>query len=77
MSAIHTVKLSKLRRFLRYYGFVEDRQESSHIIFEKKGLERPIPIPIHAKEVRFYSCKQIMNALNMTRETFEKELRKF
>ncbi|MDR3243153.1 MAG: type II toxin-antitoxin system HicA family toxin [Elusimicrobiota bacterium] len=77
MGAIHTVKLGKLRNFLKAKGFIEIRQRGSHLIFDKKGLERSIPIPIHGKEVRFYSCIQIMRVLKMSREEFLKELNKY
>jgi predicted RNA binding protein YcfA (HicA-like mRNA interferase family) len=45
MGGIHTVKLSQLRNFLKHYGFVQERQKGSHLIFDRAGFSHPVPIP--------------------------------
>ncbi|MDR1942392.1 MAG: type II toxin-antitoxin system HicA family toxin [Endomicrobium sp.] len=77
MTGIHTVKLQKLRNFLKHYNFKEIRQKGSHLAFTKEGLERPIIIAVRGKEVQFYVCKQIIRILEITEENFLKELKKY
>jgi predicted RNA binding protein YcfA (HicA-like mRNA interferase family) len=38
MGGINTVKLSKLRNFLRHYDFIETSQKGSHLIFTRQGI---------------------------------------
>jgi predicted RNA binding protein YcfA (HicA-like mRNA interferase family) len=77
MGALDCVKLAALQKLLKKYGFEEVRQKGSHLIFQSPGLVRPIVIPVHKKEVFLYNVKEIMKVLNMSRETFLKELKKF
>jgi predicted RNA binding protein YcfA (HicA-like mRNA interferase family) len=77
MGGIHTVKLNKLRNFLKHYGFSASRQKGSHLIFDREGLSRPMVVAVHGKEVSFYDCLEIMKILKMSREEFLKELQKY
>ena len=75
MTSIHSVNLNKLKKFLKHNGFKEIRQRGSHIVFNKTGIERPIIVATHGKEVKFYVCLQIINILKITKEEFLNELR--
>jgi predicted RNA binding protein YcfA (HicA-like mRNA interferase family) len=75
MGGLDCVKFSKVQKLLRAYGFRLIRQRGSHMIYHREGLPRPIPIALHGKEVEFYNLKQIWEALNMSKERFEQELR--
>ena len=77
MGDLSCVKLNKLRKLLKKYGFVETRQTGSHLIIEKTGISNSIVIPIHSKEVLLYNVKEVMKVLKLSREEFLKELRKY
>jgi len=76
MTSMHTVSLNKLRKFLKHHGFKETRQRGSHLLFNKEGLERPIVVAVHGKEIKLYVCNQIINILRITRTEFLEEIRK-
>ncbi|MDR3244642.1 MAG: type II toxin-antitoxin system HicA family toxin [Elusimicrobiota bacterium] len=77
MGGLDTVKLSKLRKLLKNHGFIEKRQTGSHLIINRPSIYRPIVIAIHGKDVFLYCSKEIMKELNMSRDEFLKELKKY
>ena len=77
MGGIRTVNLAKFRNFLKHSGFIEKRQKGSHLIFDKFGLARSLIVAVHGKGINFYDCLEVIKILNITREEFFKELRKY
>ena len=43
------VDCRKLVRFFEAHGFVADRQKGSHVSMTRKGLARPVVIPMHSE----------------------------
>ena len=77
MSIWNTVKVSKVLKLLKAYGFIKINQKGSHVTFSKRNLERPLVLPLHGKEVPFYFLKELARALNMTPKQFLQALNKF
>jgi predicted RNA binding protein YcfA (HicA-like mRNA interferase family) len=77
MDGINTVRLNKLRNFLRHYNFIETRQKGSRLIFTRQGLACPVVVAVHRKEVDFYGCLEIMKILKMSSDEFLKEVKKY
>lgn len=77
MGAYDTVKVSKLLKLLKAYGFEKKRQKGSHISFSKPGIARPIVLALHGKEVPFYLVKELIRVLHMTPKQFLTALNKY
>jgi predicted RNA binding protein YcfA (HicA-like mRNA interferase family) len=71
MGIFDTVKRKQLN------GFYERNQTGSHINYKKDGVKELITIPRHDKEVKVYSVRKVMKVLNMSRDEFLKELKKY
>ncbi|MDR1123278.1 MAG: type II toxin-antitoxin system HicA family toxin [Elusimicrobiota bacterium] len=66
----------KIHRLLKAHGFSLERQSSSHLIYDRPDLDRPIVLPYHGKEIKFCYIIQIRNMLNMTTQELIRELSK-
>jgi len=70
-----TTRLPALRpdriiRALVACGFVVQRQSGSHVILTRPGLERPVVVPQHRRELPPGFVADIVAAARLTREEF-------
>jgi predicted RNA binding protein YcfA (HicA-like mRNA interferase family) len=77
MGILETVSFKKVVKLLFAYGYFVHNQTGSHINFKKDGAVFIITIAKHDKHIPLYSVKSIMKRLNMSREQFLKELKKY
>jgi predicted RNA binding protein YcfA (HicA-like mRNA interferase family) len=56
-----------VRRVLEAHGWVQARQQGSHVHFKKEG-ERSITIPLHGNVVKRTYVKRICSRLGLTDE---------
>ena len=68
------LKPAEMVNALEKAGFYIVRQTGSHIIMYKKGLPRPIPIPIHSGELKRNLQNHIIKEAGLTTEEFLKLL---
>jgi len=61
-------------RALQKAGFRVVRQSGSHVIMYKEGLPRPIPVPVHSKELKHNLQNRIIKEAGLTIEEFRKFL---
>jgi predicted RNA binding protein YcfA (HicA-like mRNA interferase family) len=61
-------------RALQKAGFRVVRQSGSHVIMYKEGLPRPIPVPVHSKELKQNLQNRIIKEAGLTIEEFRKFL---
>ena len=78
MGALDTIEFKKIIKLLRANGYYQRNQTGSHINYKKDGYPHIITIPKPAgKEIKLYSVKEIMRRLNLNREDFLEELKKY
>ncbi len=59
------LRFSEVRRILEHFGYKEDRQSGSHVVFTKKG-EYPISVPlIGGKKVKRTYILEIIDLLGL------------
>lgn len=76
MGALDTVKLKSIIKLLKLYGYELQRQSGSHMTFSKPGVPGIITIAKHGKEIKTYSAKDVMIALQLTPKEFLDKLKK-
>lgn len=76
MGAFDTVKLKSVIKLLKRYGYEMQRQSGSHMTFSKPGIPQIITIAKHGKEIKAYSAKDVMIALQLTPKAFLDKLKK-
>ncbi len=59
----------KLVRVFEKAGFVLDRTEGDHLIYVKRGIKRPIVIPMY-RDVPVFIIKNNLKVAGITREEF-------
>ncbi len=75
MSRIIPVRWQILECIFKKAGFSFERQSGDHKVYSKRGVHRPIIIPLY-KEVSLDIIKANMKTANMTREEYFKFLKK-
>jgi predicted RNA binding protein YcfA (HicA-like mRNA interferase family) len=70
MTDLRPLKAREVIRALEHAGFEQIRHTSSHVIMYKPGLSRPVPIPMHGKDIRVSLLRRIINQAGMTVEEF-------
>ena len=76
MGALDSVKLRSVIKLLNAYGYKLQRQSGSHITFSKPGVPEIITIAKHGKEIKTYSAKDVMIALQLSPKEFIEKLKK-
>ncbi len=71
---IPILKPADMVKTLKKAGFYIVRQTGGHIIMYKKGVPRPIPIPIHPRELKRNLQNHIIKEAGLTAEEFLKLL---
>jgi predicted RNA binding protein YcfA (HicA-like mRNA interferase family) len=64
------LKPAEMIKALDKAGFKIVRQTGSHAIMWKPGLKRPIPVPIHQKELKRTFQTKIIKQAGLTPEQF-------
>lgn len=62
MSKIKPIHYKKLVLFFEKNGFIYDRTEGDHLIFIKKGVLRPIVIPMYSEIPIFIILNNLKSA---------------
>ena len=65
----------QIMKILKANGWKKVRIESSHHIFEKKGYDRPVPVPLHGNKDLGDFGKTILKEANIDPKT-HKETKK-
>ncbi|MBI4304473.1 MAG: type II toxin-antitoxin system HicA family toxin [Chloroflexi bacterium] len=68
------LKPAELIRALEKAGFYIVRQSGSHAILYKEGLPRPIPVPVHPKELKKGLQNKIIKEAGLTPTKLKKYL---
>jgi predicted RNA binding protein YcfA (HicA-like mRNA interferase family) len=55
-------------------GLVEKRQTGSHVILAREGLQRPVPVPLHARELSPGFIAALLRQAEIDREEFLKHV---
>ncbi|MBM3148607.1 MAG: type II toxin-antitoxin system HicA family toxin [Chloroflexi bacterium] len=66
-----SLKPAEMINALDKAGFKIVRQTGSHVIMWKPGLKRPIPVPIHQKELKRTLQTRIIKQAGLTPEQFK------
>lgn len=74
MSHLAPVHYKKLIRAFEQKGFVLDRQEGDHLIYIRKGMKRPIVIPMY-KQVPVFIIQNNLRSAGISREEYLRLLR--
>lgn len=69
MPRITPIHYRKLVKVFEVSGFVFDRQEGDHLIYEKEGTLRPVVIPMY-KEVPVYIIIGNLRTAKMSRNEY-------
>ncbi len=64
------LKPNEVIRALKRAGFYERRQTASHVILRKDGLPRPVPVPIHSKDIPRPLLAEIIKEAGLTQKEF-------
>ncbi len=65
-------KAKEVVRILEKLGFVKKRQTGSHLIMFHPVSKKIIPIPVHAKDIKFGLMKSIIKQADSTEKEFLK-----
>ena len=65
----------QIMKILKANGWKKVRIEGSHHIFEKKGFDRPVPVPLHQNKDLGDFGKKILKEANIDPKT-HKEVKK-
>jgi len=71
-----TVKTKDFIKVLKYWGLEERRTKGSHQSWAKKGMTRPVIVPITKKEIKIGPFKQNLKTLEKTEKEFFDALEK-
>ena len=63
----------KIMKILKANGWKKVRIESSHHIFEKKGFNRPIPVPLHGNKDLGEFGKKILREAGINPTTLKED----
>ena len=77
MGALDTIKLRSFLKLLEAYGFKKAGQKGSHIRFTKQGINRPIIVAAHGKEIKLYLAKEAAKAIGLSPQQLLNELKKY
>ena len=69
MAHIAPVHFKKLARVFERSGFVLDRKEGDHLVYVKKGVQRPVVIPAY-KQVPVFIIKNNLRSAHISREEY-------
>jgi predicted RNA binding protein YcfA (HicA-like mRNA interferase family) len=69
MSRLTPVYYKKLVRVFEQRGFALDRQEGDHLIYVKKGIKRPIVIPMY-KQVPIFIIQNNLRSAGISRDEY-------
>lgn len=75
MARLKRISWKEFEKFLLYIGCSFDRQTSSHRVYHKPGLPRPIIVPQY-KSLPLFVIKNNLRTLGMTQKQFEEILRR-
>ena len=64
------LKPAEMIKALEKAGFIIVRTTGSHVIMWKEGLLRPIPIPLHSKELKRSLQTKIIKEAGFTHDQF-------
>ena len=73
-SRLPILKPAELVSALKRAGLVEVRQSGSHVIMWKEGLPRPVPVPLHQKDLKRALQSNIIKEAGFTEEQFQQYL---
>ncbi len=65
-------KPKEVVKILKKLGFIEKRQTGSHLIMYNSELEKMIPVPIHAKDLKKGLLKGIIKQADSSEKEFLK-----
>lgn len=68
------LKPEEMIKALEKAGLSIVRQTGSHVIMHKQGLQRPVPVPKHARELKRKLQNKIIKEAGLTPEGFTKLL---
>jgi predicted RNA binding protein YcfA (HicA-like mRNA interferase family) len=71
MTTLQPLKAREVIRALERAGFEQKRQTGSHVIMYKPGSPRPVPVPLHGKDIRVSLLRRIISQAGMTVEEFQ------
>lgn len=69
MVKLSPVNYKKLVKVFEYLGFCLDRQEGDHLIYIKKGIKRPIVIPIY-NDIPVFIIKNNLDSAGVSRKDY-------
>lgn len=70
------IRPKELAKILEKKGFKVRKQTGSHLIFFKKGIRRPISVPIHPGDLPSGLQRAILRQAEISLEEFGKLLKK-
>ncbi len=73
MPRLVPISYKKLVKIFELSGFVFDRQEGDHLVYVKKGVVRPVVIPMYA-EVPIFIIKNNLGTAGISRDDYFKLL---
>ena len=65
-------KAREIVKILQKLGYIQKRQTGSHLIMYHPGLNRIIPVPMHAKELKKGLVRSIIKEAESTEQEFLK-----
>ena len=74
MPRLVPVDYRKLVKLFETVGFILDRQTGDHLVYVKKGIKRPIIIPMYREIPEFIILKNLKTA-DITRNAYLKLLK--
>ena len=74
MPRITPVNYKKLIKVFEFLGFYCDRQEGDHLIYVKRGMKRPVVIPMYS-DVPVFIIKNNLKSSGISREDYLRILR--
>lgn len=72
---IPALRANVVIRALERAGFVELHRTGSHAILRKQGHRRPVPVPVHSKELSRRLILRIIKQAGLSNEEFLKLLK--
>ena len=76
MPRLRPIKRTLFVKYVLSKGCFLKRTEGGHAVYDKTGLNRPIIIQHHFKEVPIHHIKTNLNTLGETLEQFHKDIEK-
>jgi len=75
MPELRPIKRTVFEKYLMFKGCHLKRVAGGHAVYDRKGLNRPIIIQIHFKEVPITHIKTNLKTLGETVEKFHKDIK--